>query len=163
SWLGTKWLHSRIFRSPDSFVRGSVNVSLGASPGLLLGATGDSSFEQALAAAAPSATTPVVRRKSRRLRGVPKRPETESAIAGSSLGFARNAIARREQCHPVTQGHHVTDVATATASSSTDSPSSRKDTARTAARDKTADRDRDPHKHRCHPTRAGAGTPTGEP
>ena len=49
SWLGTKWLHSRIFSSPESLRVGSVKVSCGApvagaggaaGPGVLLAGAG---------------------------------------------------------------------------------------------------------------------------
>src|SRR4051794_24250538 len=72
SWLGTKWLHRRIFRSPESFLVGSVKVSLGAWLGSPPGPPGpaSSSLAQPMSvppSVPPSATAPAPRRRLRRL------------------------------------------------------------------------------------------------
>src|SRR5919198_5207374 len=70
SWLGTKWLQSRIRRSPDSLLRGSTKVVLGAGSD---GAAGVPAGFLPLQAASvpPTATSPEESRKVRRgrLRG----------------------------------------------------------------------------------------------
>jgi hypothetical protein len=65
SWLGTKWLHSRMLRPPESFFDGSSKVSAGAPPGAPVGPPGPASSSLAQPASmAPAASAPAVRRKS---------------------------------------------------------------------------------------------------
>src|SRR3712207_6299907 len=71
SWLGTKWLHRRIFSSPDSLPAGSLNVVSGASPVEPGSVVGDSSLAQAPPTPAAMAATAAARNTSRRLRGTP--------------------------------------------------------------------------------------------
>ena len=64
SWLGTKWLQSRIFRSPESLVLGSVKLTDGAWPAASSPPPGPpppGSLVQA-AIAAPMPATPTARR-----------------------------------------------------------------------------------------------------
>jgi hypothetical protein len=91
SWLGTKWLHSRMVRSPESFFVGSANDSAGAPVGGAAGPPGPASSSLAHPAsgppsAAPRARAPVVRSRSRRVRGVSKKPgpDVRWVIGGSS-------------------------------------------------------------------------------
>ena len=68
SWLGTKWLQSRILRSPESLVLGSVKLTDGAWPAASSPPPGPpppGSLVQA-AMAAPMPATPTTRRNWRR-------------------------------------------------------------------------------------------------
>ncbi len=68
SWLGTKWLQSRILRSPESLVLGSVKLTDGAWPAASSPPPGPpppGSLVQA-AMAAPMPATPTARRNCRR-------------------------------------------------------------------------------------------------
>src|SRR5215217_1043506 len=89
SWLGTKWLQSRILRSPESLVLGSVKLTDGAWPAASCPPPGPpppGSLEQA-AIAAPMPATPTARRNCRRS-GVHRRPDRDplSAMCAASLG-----------------------------------------------------------------------------
>src|SRR4029450_2651935 len=89
SWLGTKWLHIRILRSPDSLDAGSRKVVAGAWPCASWPPPGPpppGSLLQA-AIAAPMPATPTARRNCRRS-GVHRRPDRDplSAICAASLG-----------------------------------------------------------------------------
>src|SRR6266496_2316504 len=67
SWLGTKWLQSRMRRSPESLLLGSANVVLGAGSDGAAGAP--AGFLPLHAARAPpTATSPEESRKVRRVR-----------------------------------------------------------------------------------------------
>src|SRR6266542_1140240 len=84
------WLHSRIFRSPDSFLLGSVKVSFGASVALPAGPDGPDSSSLAQAASgpareAPSARAPVVRNRSRRLCGTDKNRDSDSSVMAAPV------------------------------------------------------------------------------
>src|SRR6266540_6352810 len=67
SWLGTKWLQSRMRRSPESLLLGSTNVGLGAGSEGAAGAPVGFLPLQA-ASVPPSATSPEESRKVRRVR-----------------------------------------------------------------------------------------------
>src|SRR5262245_20836321 len=68
SWLGTKWLQSRMRRSPESLLLGSTNVGLGAGSDGAAGALAGFWPLQAAASVPPSATSPEESRRVRRVR-----------------------------------------------------------------------------------------------